>query len=286
MRQGQQCAMGGGVAAARITAAHRAGLHPVASHQGVGQGRFAGAGRPHQYHRIAGAQPGRKLGGAGRIARIECQHRDAAAFDPGQLRAQRLHVFTAVGLGQHQHRPRAAGVDQHQIALQPAQVEVAIQPGDHQHGVDIGRDRLHFQMLACGTALQQAAARQQFHDLVLLRLQPHEIPDHGALFRCESLARPRCRRLHREFAFAIADAVAGTVLFTDPRHAPMRRLRPGQRGRMVRAPAQSGQCDLRVRKWIQGGLSIGCKLPSGAIRWVASSIRAAMRTRSPIGTPR
>ncbi len=286
LRQRQKCAMRGGVAPARIAFAYCAGLHLLAPGKGVGERGFARAGRPNQHHAASGAEPGRQCRNAGCVFGIHRHHRNAAAFDAGKLLAHGGHILATIGLGQHQHGCGTAGIDQYQIALQATQVEIAIQPGHHQHRVDVRGDRLHLEMFAGGAALEQAAAWHQFENLILLRMQSHEIADHGALFGREALARPWRGRLYRKLVVAIADTVAGAVLFADSRHATFRLFCPCACGRKVGAPSQRGQLrgDVDVRG--QGVAPRGCTWPSGAIRCVACPALAAMPTRAPSGMPR
>ena len=55
---------------------------------------------------------------------------------------QRVGVVAEVGLGEHDHRLRAALPGGGQIALQPPGVEVGVQRGDQQRHVDVGGDHL------------------------------------------------------------------------------------------------------------------------------------------------
>src|SRR3546814_7234955 len=78
VRQWQQGAMGGGVAATRIVGAHRAGGHTLAPEQGVGEGRFTGPGRAHQHHRLPCTEVRGQHLRRFRIFGIEREHRHAA----------------------------------------------------------------------------------------------------------------------------------------------------------------------------------------------------------------
>ena len=76
----------------------------------------------------------------------------------GQIRAE-------VALIQHHHGVGAAFGRQRQVAFQPPKVEIAIQPADQEHQVDIGRDRLLVFPPPGRAPREQRAARQhRFHD--------------------------------------------------------------------------------------------------------------------------
>ena len=183
-RQRDQRAVGGGVATAFVAFAHRAGLHHFAAAQGVGQGRLAGAGAAHQHDGLAVAQPRGQRDGTFRILGIQRQHRRAQR---AQLVQRRLDIGAVlVGLGQHHHRLHAAAADQHQVALDPARIEIRIQPTDHEHGIDVGRDHLLLVVLAGRAALDRGKAGQQGDDAQCIRplaFDQHPVADRGPRFR-------------------------------------------------------------------------------------------------------
>src|SRR5690606_20660656 len=104
-------------------------------------------------------------------------------------------------------------------------------------------------------------------------------------FGREAFARPWRGRLYGEFAVAIADAVAGAVLFADPRHAAFGLFCPRACGGKIGAPPQRGQLRGDVGARGQGVAPRGCTWPSGVIRCVACSAFSAMPTRAPSGMP-
>ena len=159
--QRQQRAVRGGVAAAAVARAHRGGGLSLAAQQRVGERGLAGAGGAHQRQRGAGLQPGCEQRAGGGIFGIERQHRRVRGQRPRQPRDVRGMPGMRVGLGQQHQRSGAGAFDQGQIALRAGRVEIAVQPHQHAHGVDVGGDGLTRIALAGGGALEQAAPRRQ-----------------------------------------------------------------------------------------------------------------------------
>ena len=254
--------MGGGVAAAVVAFTHCPGLHFFDAKQGIAEGRLAGTGAAHQHHALARVQPRLQRLHAGMVRGVHRQHRHVQR---AQLRKRSVDVRAlAVGLGQHDDRLHAAAGHQHQVAFDPARVEVRVQPADHEHGVDVGSDHLLLVVLAGGATLDRGVARQQRHDpqrAGRLALHRHPIPHGRARLRCRlPLAvagsalpfRQRLRAMRRLHRFR--DQVAASVLLRNPRrprigmggqdHGPVRRqriLRPAPADGLQGSHARAGE---------------------------------------------
>jgi hypothetical protein len=152
--------------------------------------------------------------------------------DVRQRRGLRLRVVALVGLGQHHHRRGPATAHQQQVALDPARIEILVQPAGDEHRVDVGRDHLLVVMLAGGRALDRAAARQQRDDAPAF--EQHPVADRGAFVRGRAVAAETRRALpfRRRFGAqrrlrCVGHHITAAVLLGHPRRARLRmRLDP------------------------------------------------------------
>ena len=77
---------------------------------------------------------------------------------------QAIGVRAGVGLGEHDDRLGAALPGCREIALQPAQAEVAVERGDQKNEVDVGRHHLRAAAWSGSPADEHAGTRQQVMD--------------------------------------------------------------------------------------------------------------------------
>ena len=133
--------------------------------QGVGQGRLAGARRAEHDQRPAEAGDVREARAAVRIGGVDDEHLDAA---PAGARAAARGARRAAPGRRRRCRPwsarprrDAAGVDERQIALEAAQVEVVVEAHDEQRRVDVADDRM-----AAAVAVAAGDVRRRRHALV------------------------------------------------------------------------------------------------------------------------
>ena len=115
-------------------------------------------------------EPEQRAGLAG--AEVALDDLDAAAVlradgvhgNPNREGPDLVHVLSQmvghVGLVEDHDRAGAALVRQHQVALEPARVVVAVEAHHEEHGVDVGGDDLLFGQLAGDLARKLAAPRQ------------------------------------------------------------------------------------------------------------------------------
>ena len=246
--------MGGGVAAAIVAVAHRAGLHLLDAEQRIRQRRFARAGTADQHDAPALAQPRLQRRDTGAVLGVHRAHRH---LERAQFAHGRLDVGAVlVRFGQHHHRLHAAAADQQQVALDPARIEVGIQSADHEHGVDVGGDHLLPVMLAGRAALDRGETREQGDDAQRVRrlaFDEHPVADRRACLRRGLALAVAAGALPFRQGFGamggihgFGDQVAAAVLFADPGRAGpgMRRQQscPGRiQGRRRPAPADGLQ---------------------------------------------
>ena len=85
---------------------------------------------------------------------------------------------------------------QQQVALDPARIEVGIQPADHEHAVDVGRDDLLPVVFAGRAALiaESAAAGRRCRRLLGRALDQHPVADRRALLGRQLALCGSCRR--------------------------------------------------------------------------------------------
>ena len=92
----------------------------------------------------------------------------------------RLGVFGQVGLGQHDDRLGAAVPGDRNVALEPAQVQVAVERRDDKDDVEVGADDLRLGAPAGGLPDQRAPTRQHgldHHIAGLARFDGHPVTD-------------------------------------------------------------------------------------------------------------
>ena len=129
----------------------------------------------------------------------------------------------------------AAGLDQQQVALDAARIEVGVEADHDEHGVDVRGDQLQLVVLAGGAALEHRAARQQCDD----RFRGRALPASSSSTQSPTIARSSlgcalavpvgalpsggdCVRV--AVAGTLGDVEAAAVLAGHPRR-PRRRLR-------------------------------------------------------------
>ncbi len=130
---------------------------------------------------------------------------------------------------------RAAAVDQREIALDAAHVEVAVETHHDEHGIDVGGDDLADMPLARRGARQRGTSRQHGFDHRRFGYrQFDEIADRRTVSRRNRALEKFRRGLRAEFLDAIVHDVAVAVLRDDAADARF----GGQR---VAAPADAAQ---------------------------------------------
>ena len=150
--------MGGRVAAARVVVADRAGALALVPQQRVDERGLADArraeddGRPAR-REVVVRERRDAVAGQGRDGPDLDARRDGLGRDPEPDR-----VVRDVGLVEHDDRGRAAGPGHREVALEAAQVEVAVEAGDDQRDVDVGREDLLVGRAAAGPATRVGRA--------------------------------------------------------------------------------------------------------------------------------
>lgn len=148
-RDRQKLAVGGGVSSTIIAATDRTGCHLLAPEDVVGKCGFTGTRRPDKRDRLSGGgAQGQSCVDSGKdIDRGDHAHglrgRDGLA-------SRDLGRKLGVGAGlcqQHDHRDLCICTHR-QVALEPTQVEIAIEAHHDKHEVEVGGDHL----LACARA--------------------------------------------------------------------------------------------------------------------------------------
>ena len=156
------------------------GLLHGAPEQRVDQRRLADPGRPDEGDGRAGREKRVERGEPGAREGAEEDDRDPGG-DGGDDPGERLRVLRQVGLVDEDHRPRARGVDEREVPLQPAGVQVAPGGRDDEDEIDVRRDRLVGPVPARETAGEDALSGEDVHDRggrrLLLPEQHDEVAD-------------------------------------------------------------------------------------------------------------
>jgi hypothetical protein len=158
--QFEQLAMRGGVPAARVGGPHFGGPLPLVAAQPVDQRRLADARRAEEGNRLADGQVGEQRVDA--LAALRAHHMDRRSRrDRLDLAHHRREVGGEVRLVEDDDRARAAVPGRRQVALDAAQVEVVVEAGDEEDGVDVRGDDLLLGGAAGDLAREPAAAGEQ-----------------------------------------------------------------------------------------------------------------------------
>ena len=193
-----------------------AGLQRVTAQQMIDQRRLAHARRPKQAIGLARHHELLHLldALARHVAERDDPGRDACRADIGEhaLQFRRTHQ---IRLGQQQHRLDMPLVDHHQVALQPAHIEIEMARLHDERHVDVRRDHLEIDVLAGRFAPQERPSGHDIMDarkrirIVILHTHPiaYTRHIHGGCSGMKELAR----QLGRHFALFIADDIAPAI---------------------------------------------------------------------------
>src|SRR6185437_7813445 len=174
----------------------------------------------HQHRAVTRLQVARQLLRAGGVLAVERMDRRVLRQARAQRGDLRRRILVLVQLAQQHHRLRAGAFGQRQVALDASGVEVAVQPGQHQHVVDIGGDQLALVALARGGARQHAAARSHADDVRRRAVgHLHEIAHHRSLGGVDAALEEAAVRLRAEQCVAIVQFITGAMLRHHPRQA-------------------------------------------------------------------
>ena len=174
------------------------------------------------------------------------------------LRAPRLEVRGHVGLVQQHHGRGAALPGQHQRALEPARVEVAVEAHHQEHRVDVGRQHLRDRAHARGAADERRAPRQHGLDHVA-RPAPAAAaappsPRPWAAPAAPLAARVRLRAASARLSpAAVSDAQVARVAPDDARGHEALRGEGGEARGVGLAPAQRRESVVRQAGVSRGG---------------------------------
>jgi hypothetical protein len=141
LRQHDQFAVGRGVAAPAVLLPDFERALSLFAEQRVDQRALADARRAEERDRAASREIRVQRVEARAGARTDGVNRDASG-NGGHLVEDDVEVVAHVGLVEHHHGQRPALTRRHDVALDPSQAVVAVEPRHQEHGVEVGGDHL------------------------------------------------------------------------------------------------------------------------------------------------
>ena len=189
-----------------------AGPDPLVAQQGVDQRGLADAGRAQQHPGLRSREVGEEHVDAlrGHSGRDVDGHAEGNGLGLGD---RAVEVGREVGLVQHDDRRRAALPGGRQVALEPADAEVAlVEAHDEKCHVDVGHEHLLGHVRERRLARELAPARQDDVDLPVAKADP--VADDRKLSRLRGMAKPP-GDLHRDVVVLGCDLPGAAVLDRD-----------------------------------------------------------------------
>ena len=189
--------MGGSVAAASVGSARGRGLQVFLTEDAVGEGGFTDARGAEQGDGHAVAEEGLK-GPAPPGERASVQTTGTAAARDWTSRAAERGVGVEVGFIEDDDGGGAGLVGEGQVALDTAEIEIPVEPGDQEHDVDVGGDQLLGFAIAGrhggeGGCSCEGAPRERWRRRLRRRVRPPNRRQRGVPRR----SRPRRAALRR-----------------------------------------------------------------------------------------
>ena len=194
------------------------------------------------HRRPAGRQPGAQRVEAGAVDGAQREHRHGAAQRRAHVEHRAGRVVAQVGLRQDDDRLGLRVGGEREEALDPAQVEVAVERPDDERDVDVRGEHLRLGAAVARGARDPAAARQQRVDDAGVRVRRDPVADRGqvggASPRRGSSGRTACRRAGRP-----RSARSSRPRCTAATRAGIRsgRASAAKRGVEARGPAEGGE---------------------------------------------
>ncbi len=156
------------------------------------------------------------------VAERDDPGRDACRADMGEHAVQLCRAHQ-IRLGQQQHRLDMPLVHHHQVALQPAHIEIEMARLHDERHIDVRRDHLEIDVLAGRLAPQERPSGHHIMDarmrIRIVILHTHPIAHTRHIHRGCGGVKELARQLGRHFALFIADDIAPAIDSSHPRQA-------------------------------------------------------------------
>ena len=218
----EELAARGGVAALAVFFADLGGHLHLVAHDAVGDGGFADAGGAEQGDGAAFFEPAGKFAEAG--ASLGADRDDGGvAGDGGDLGGDLVGVVEQVGFVEEDDGLGAALAGDGEEALDAAEVEIGVERGDEEDGVEVGGDGLLVAVLAGGAAAETRFPREHGEDVELAgagaRARGDPVADGGQLGTRAGGVQELAAALADEFIVAGVERVGVLELADDARRA-------------------------------------------------------------------